>query len=278
MEKIKRSDRLVAMTRILAQNPNKIISFQGFCDQFHAAKSTISEDIAMIARVMEVYELGTVTTITGAAGGVRFRAMMPWHEALETISEIAHTLNHEEDRTLPGGYLYLLDLLSNPVLTRKMGCILAQPCYELGIDFVLTMETKGIPVAMMTAETLNVPLVIARRSSKVYEGSAVNINYPDGKGGIETMSLARRAVAAGQRALIVDDFTRHGGTALGMIALMKEFNTQVAGLAFMLAMERGCPLSDLPEWPLMTFTGDGIHQRMVVQPARWLAQLGENKQ
>ena len=86
MEKIKRSDRLVAMTRILAQNPNKIISFKGFCDQFHAAKSTISEDIAMIARVMEAYELGTVTTITGAAGGVRFRAMMPWHEALETIS------------------------------------------------------------------------------------------------------------------------------------------------------------------------------------------------
>ena len=278
MEKIKRSDRLVAMTRILVQNPNKIISFQGFCDQFNAAKSTISEDIAIIAKAMEEYKLGTVTTVTGAAGGARFRAMIPWSEALDIISDIAQVLNREEDRALPGGYLYLLDLLSNPSLTRKMGRILAQPCYELGIDFVLTMETKGIPVAMMTAEALNVPLVIARRSSKVYEGSAVNINYPDGKGGIETMSLARRAVASGQRALIVDDFTRHGGTALGMIALMKEFNTQVAGLAFMLAMERDCPLSDHPEWPLMTFTGDGIHQRMLVQPARWLAQLGVVKQ
>ena len=71
------------------------------------------------------------------------------------------------------------------------------------------METKGIPVALMTANALGVPLVIARRSSKVYEGSAVNINYVSGSSGhIETMSLSRRAVQEGQRALIIDDFIK----------------------------------------------------------------------
>lgn len=273
MEKVKRGERLIAMTRLLAGNPNRIIPFQVFCDRFSAAKSSISEDIAMIEKIMDLYGLGQVRTVTGAAGGVRFRPMMPWSEARELMEEIAGTLN-TPDRALPGGYLYLSDLLANPALTRKMGSILARPCYKLGIDFVLTMETKGIPVAMMTAEALDVPLVIARRSSKVYEGSAVNISYPDGTGGIETMSLARRAVADGQRALIVDDFMRHGGTALGMIALMKEFNTQVAGLAFMLAQERATPLTSLPEWPLMTFTGDGISQPIAVKPAAWLRQQG----
>jgi len=269
MEKIKRGERLVAMTRMLADNPNRVIPFKVFSERFSAAKSTISEDMALIEKALANQRLGHLATLTGAAGGVRFRPLMPWAQAQQLMQKVADSLN-EPGRALPGGYLYLSDLLSNPALTRQMGSILARPCYQLGIDFVLTMETKGIPVAMMTADALDVPLVIARRSSKVYEGSAVNINYPDGKGGIETMSLSRRAVGEGQRALIVDDFTRRGGTALGMIELMKEFNVQVAGLAFMLAQERAQPLSDLPEWPLLTFRGDGITAPMVAQPAAWL--------
>ena len=277
MEKVKRGERLVAMSRMLSGNPNKVIPYQVFCDRFQAAKSSISEDIAAIARVLDEYGLGQVTTITGAAGGARFRPLMPWPQARELVLQVAGALN-QEDRALPGGYLYLSDILSDPDLTRRMGAILASVSYDLGVDFVLTMETKGIPVAMMTAEALNVPLVIARRISKVYEGSAVNINYPDGTGRIETMSLARRAVASGRRALIVDDFMRHGGTALGMIALMKEFNAQVAGLAFMLAQERQEPLADLPEWPLMTFTGDGISQKIAVKPAAWLLGMGDRSE
>lgn len=75
-----------------------------------------------------------------------------------------------------------------PDITRKMGTIIAGEFYDAAPDFVLTMETKGIPVALMTAQSMDVPLVIARRSSKVYEGSAVNINYASGSAGhIETM-------------------------------------------------------------------------------------------
>jgi purine operon repressor len=267
MDKVKRSERLVAMTNMLVSCPNQIISYGIFCDKFQAAKSSISEDMALIEQVLN-------GKVTGAAGGVRYRPIMPWTEAADTMDEISIALN-AFDRALPGGYIYLSDLLADPTLTRRMGAILAAPCYELGIDLVLTMETKGIPVAMMTAEALNAPLVIARRSSKVYEGSAVNISYPDGKGGIEMMSLARRAVREGQKALIVDDFMRHGGTALGMIALMKEFRTEVAGLSFMLAQERSEPLTHLPEWPLMTFTGDGITSPIKVRTAPWLVRKRE---
>ena len=63
------------------------------------------------------------------------------------------------------------------------------------------METKGIPAALMAAQALGVPLVIARRSSKVYEGSAVNINYVSGSSAhIETMSLSRAECARPARA------------------------------------------------------------------------------
>lgn len=273
MEKAKRSERLVAMTRMLSDRPNQIIPYPVFCERFQAAKSSVSEDIALIGKTLAQQGLGNVRTVTGAAGGVLFRPALSRAEAREVLRGAAEALN-DPSRSLPGGFLYLSDLLADPVLTRKMGAILAEPCYDLGVDFVLTMETKGVPVAMMTADALNVPLVIARRSSKVYEGSAVNISFPDGKGGIETMSLSRRAVKEGQRALIVDDFMRHGGTALGMVSLMREFNTQVAALAFMLAQEREQPLTSLPEWPLLTFTGDGIRSPMRVRVASWLEETG----
>ena len=44
-------------------------------------------------------------------------------------------------------------------------------------EAVLTMETKGIPIALMTAKHLSVPLLIARRDSRAYE--AVSYTHLD---------------------------------------------------------------------------------------------------
>ena len=116
-----------------------------------------------------------------------------------------------------------------------MGEILASQYYDRQPDFVLTMETKGIPIALMTARALDVPLVIARRDSPAYEGSAVKINYIGGGGRIETMALARRIVSAGQKALIIDDFMKGGGTLQGMVDMMSEFQAEVVGVGVMIA-------------------------------------------
>jgi purine operon repressor len=272
MDRIKRAERVIVMTRLLSSMPNQIIPYSKFCDMFQLAKSSVSEDVAMIEQTVKSWGLGEIETVTGAAGGVRFRPRLGGNSSRDFISGLCDKLNAPE-RMLPGGYLYLSDLLADPEPVRTMGHILAGPYYDKEIDFVLTMETKGIPIATMTAEALHVPLIIARRSSKVYEGSAVNISFPDGKGGIETMSLARRAVQTGQRALIVDDFMRRGGTARGMIAMMAEFGVSVAGLAFMLAQELDNPLSGLPEHPLMLFTTNESRDSLVVRPAPWVMAL-----
>jgi len=136
------------------------------------------------------------------------------------------------------------------------------------------METKGIPVALMTAQALGVPLVIARRSSKVYEGSAVNINYVSGSSGhIETMSLSRRAVKEGQRALIVDDFLKAGGTAKGMIDLMGEFNVEVVGTAFVMAKQQQNGKLIHDEKPLMVMDMCGTDSdTLTIRPADWLSE------
>ena len=235
MEKIRRNERMSAMMKILSDAPNRIFTLSYFCDLFGAAKSTITENIDILQDVVKQFGLGELETVTGAAGGVRYRCGVTRESARSFISGLCDSLSGTE-RVLPGGFLYYSDILSAPDIVRRMGDILATEYTAAAPDFVLTMETKGIPVAFSTATSLGVPLVIARRSSKVYEGPAVNINYVSGsKGSIETMSLSRRAVREGQRALIVDDFLKGGGTAKGMCDLMHEFGVTVVGMGFVMA-------------------------------------------
>lgn len=270
MDKTKRTERIAAITRLLTDNPNKLFTLPQFCKKFGTAKSTMSEDIAIVECALQKHGLGQVETLAGAAGGVRFRPLLSRQQAYQQVESISQTLC-DPQRVLAGGYLYWSDILSSPDIARRMGSIIAGEYYGAGADFVLTMETKGIPFALMTAEALGVPLIIARRSSKVYEGSAVNINYVTGRGSIETMALARRAVKPGQKALIVDDFIRAGGTARGMVSLMAEFNVEVVGMAFMLAQENPPERHISGDRSLMLFSETGA-DRLLVRPAPWLTE------
>ena len=236
MDRIRRNERLAAMTRILVESPNKIFTLGTFCELFGAAKSTLSEDIDILRGVFAQFHLGQLDTVTGAAGGVRYRPIPTPEDAYKSVKELAQMVS-VPGRVLPGGFIYMADILASPELVERMGAIIASQYYRAEPDFVLTMETKGIPVAMMTARMLNVPLVIARRDSRAYEGSAVKINYITGEAGdrIETMALTRRAVAPGQKALIIDDFMKGGGTLRGMHDLMKEFSVEVVGTGVVIA-------------------------------------------
>ena len=122
-------------------------------------------------------------------------------------------------------------------MATRVGAIFATLFLPEQPEAVLTMETKGIPIALMTAKHLSVPLLIARRDSRAYEGSAVKINYVAGPNGdrVETMTLERRAIAPGQRILIVDDFAKNGGTLNGMADLVNEFQAHVVGVGVMVA-------------------------------------------
>lgn len=122
------------------------------------------------------------------------------------------------------------DILGDPSTLDKIGKLFATAFAEQEAEVVMTVETKGIPLAYATARYLNVPVVIVRRDNKVTEGSVVSINYVSGSSKrIQTMSLARRALAEASRVLIVDDFMKAGGTIRGMIDLLQEFKATVVG-------------------------------------------------
>ncbi len=228
--KMRRSERIVAVTKILIDQPYKLISLNYFTERFDAAKSTISEDLSIIKRVFQVEKMGRVETISGAAGGVRFIPDKDVKDIKSVIEQLCDYLDNKE-RILPGGYIYMTDLIFNPALMDKVGEIFATKFSDLGAEYIITMETKGIPIALMAARALNLPLVSIRKSSKVTEGSVVSINYVTGSSKkIETMSLSRRALPEGSKVIIIDDFMKAGGTAQGMLDLMEEFKAEVLDL------------------------------------------------
>ncbi|MCM3631308.1 pur operon repressor [Paenibacillus glycanilyticus] len=230
MKKLKRSARLVEMTQYLLSRPHTLISLTAFADRYQSAKSSISEDLAIIKEVFEEEGFGELNTLAGAAGGVKYTPKMHTSTALSIMDNICRQLEQPE-RVLPGGYLYMTDMLGQPELLADIGRMFATAFADRNIDVIMTVETKGIPLAYATAACLNLPVVIVRRDNKVTEGSAVSINYVSGSNKrIQTMSLARRALKEQSRVLIIDDFMKAGGTIQGMMDLLYEFKATVAGV------------------------------------------------
>ena len=254
MSQIKRADRICAITSLLISSPNKVHSFAEFCDMFGTAKSTISEDIEIIATNVERFGLGEVRTIAGASGGVRYRAKPSREKVDEFIRRISMELS-DESRVLPGGFLYTNDIACDSYAVHMAGDIIASMYYDQEPDVVLTMETKGIPIASATAFAMNVPLVTARRDSRAYEGTAFKINYVSGNGGdVETMALPRRAMRPGQKVLIVDDFAKGGGTLIGMRDMAEEFDARVIGTCVFIVKDK-LPISGLDVKSIIKYKG-----------------------
>lgn len=235
--KYRRSDRLIDMTNYLLEHPRELIPLSFFSDRYHAAKSSISEDLAILKETFEERGIGSLQTVAGAAGGVQFFVKISRDEAKHFIQELCELVANP-DRLLPGGYLYMMDILGNPNLVNKVGRLIASAYGDKEIDAVMTVATKGIPIAYAVADRLNVPVVIVRRDIKVTEGPTVSINYVSGSSKrIETMLLSKRSLAEGSKVLIVDDFMKAGGTINGMVNLLQEFNATVSGIAVLVEAE-----------------------------------------
>ena len=227
--KFKRTERIGALVKILSDNPNKVFTLSHFTEKFNAAKSTISEDVLVVKNVFEKLNLGKVITIAGASGGVKYVPKMSIEDHSNFLLEICEKIN-DTSRILPGGFLYLIDLIYNPQISSKIGKIFASYIDYKDADYIVTIETKGIPMALMTAKAMNLPLVIIRKDSKVSEGSSLSITYMSGsKNTIQTMSLPRKALVENSKVILIDDFMRGGGSLKGMEDLMTEFKATVIG-------------------------------------------------
>lgn len=235
MKRVHKTERIATIVNILTENPNKTFTLTYFSEMFNCVKSTISEDIDGLKEIFKSYDLGTIETIPGAAGGVYFNPLMTPEQMLEFTEELCKKLN-DPSRIIPGGYLYTNDLLYCPQTCSEIGNALASLFADIDIDYVITVETKGIPIAMMTARVLNKPMVVVRNKSKLTDGTVIYMNYmSSNRHVIKTMCLSTKAVNKGSKVLFIDDFMKAGGTTKGIIELMQEFEAEVVGVGVLMA-------------------------------------------
>lgn len=278
MRKVKRSSRLVEMTQYLLQRPHVLIPLTTFAERYNSAKSSISEDLTIIKEVFRDEGLGELQTLAGAAGGVRYIPRLPKSASLEVIGQICAQLQ-EPERILPGGYLYMSDLLGQPSIVDEIGKMFASAFSDVELDCVMTVETKGIPLAYATAGYLNLPVVIVRRDNKVTEGSAVSINYVSGSTKrIQTMSLARRALQEESNVLIIDDFMKAGGTIAGMVDLLREFKATVKGVGVFVESDEDVADHLVEEYiSLAVLSGvDTRNRHIVVKPGNYFEGVNDH--
>src|SRR5699024_4962785 len=228
--KTRRSDRLIDMTRYFMERPHTLVSLTFFAERYESAKSSISEDLAIIKRTVKLRGIGILETIPGATGGAIFIPSIDEDEARAFIEDMTEQLSHQ-DRLLPGGYVYLSDLLGRPDVLRYVGRVIARQYIDKQIDAVMTVSTKRVPIAHSVASYLHIPFVIVRRDSQITEGSTVSVNYVSGSSErIEKMELSKRSLKRGSHVLVVDDFMKGGGTVNGMKSMIEEFESELVGI------------------------------------------------
>jgi purine operon repressor len=254
----RRGERVAAITALLHQNPGRLFTLAEMADLFGASRSSLSEDLAVIREACRAHGLGEVTTLPGVGGGARFFPTLGPGEARAVIESFCHEVS-DPRRIVTGGYIYMTDIIFSPLWASRLGQVFAlflsrtvpkratpgQPAPAAGAtsktvgaiaDYVVTVETKGIPLALMTARCLGLPLVVARRDLRVTEGSSVTMNYVSGSTGrIQTMSLPRRSLPQGSRVLVVDDFMKAGGTVRGLRDLLSEFGARITTTGILIA-------------------------------------------
>lgn len=230
-----RYKRLIALTRFLSENPFEQVSLTDLSQRLGVAKSTLSEDLLLVKESFDEHGIGSIATQVGAQGGIVFVPQIPKKLVARTLNRWCRELM-QPDRMTPDGFLYMTDLLFNPRMVDSMGLLLAERFRRIGIDFVATVETKGIPLALSCSRYLGIELVLLRRDNRLSEGSSLSINYLSGSSRrVQSLSLARRSPVRGGRVLFVDDFMRAGGTARAATDLLSEVEARVVGVGVLIA-------------------------------------------
>jgi len=224
-----KKQRIAELSAILASNPNKVYPLVYFERMFGVAKSSVSEDVAVVREAFADLGAGKIVTVPGVNGGVKFvpGAADGAKEAItcELIAKMSDT-----SRILPGGYMFVADIFCTPSYVDGMAGIMAGWFRGLGADCIVTVETMGIPLAMSVARILNLPVAVARRESRLTDGSVFSIHYLSGASRrLKTMSLSKRMMREGSRVVVIDDFIAGGGTIKAIYDMLDEFSIKVAG-------------------------------------------------
>ncbi|HEM6119795.1 TPA: xanthine phosphoribosyltransferase [Streptococcus suis] len=142
-------------------------------------------------------------------------------------------------------------------LMKEMGQVLADTYRSKEITKVVTIEASGIAPAIYVAESLEVPMIFAKKHKNITmtEGILTAEVYSFTKQVTSTVSIASKFLSPEDRVLIVDDFLANGQAAKGLIDIIQQAGAQIAGVGIIieksfqdgrqLLLDAGVPVTSL---------------------------------
>lgn len=224
---MKRVHRIAYITKELCQNPGKRFRLSYFSDSLNASKPSISEDIDIIRTSFAIKKDGYIKTIVGAGGGVIFQPLIKAEEAISFLEELKIRLN-SNNRVMLEKFLYYADILHDPKTVSILSRIIFSLYSDLEFDAVLTIETKGIPLSMEIARLFHIPTIVARKSNKISDGNTISVHYKShSRNVLDSMYVNNNSITKDMRLIVIDDYTKGGGTIEGLNTLAKECGAKV---------------------------------------------------
>ena len=145
----------------------------------------------------------------------------------------------EKGTVLSDGVLKVNTFLNHQVDTNLMieiGNEFAKRFQNDGITKVLTLESSGIAPSFMAANTLQVPLIFARKKKSltlqdnVYTSSVYSFTKQE----TNEITVSKEFLQRNDRVLIIDDFLANGQAALGLANVVEQAGATVAGIGIVI--------------------------------------------
>ena len=108
------------------------------------------------------------------------------------------------------------------------------PFAKIGIDLVVGIESRGFILGSAVADRIRAGFVPVRKLGKL-PAKTIKATYAL-EYGTDCLEMHRDAIAAGQRALVVDDLLATGGTASATVQMVKQLGGQVVGVALLIEL------------------------------------------
>ncbi|NQP64300.1 xanthine phosphoribosyltransferase [Streptococcus suis] len=121
-------------------------------------------------------------------------------------------------------------------LMKEMGQVLADAYRSKDITKVVTIEASGIAPAVYVAESLEVPMIFAKKHKNITmtEGILTAEVYSFTKQVTSTVSIASKFLSPEDKVLIVDDFLANGQAAKGLIDIIQQAGATVVGIGIVI--------------------------------------------
>jgi xanthine phosphoribosyltransferase len=141
----------------------------------------------------------------------------------EDILKVDAFLNHQID----------------PVLMMEIGKEFAERFKEAGITKILTIESSGIPPAIMAGLELGVPVVFARKrkSLTLVDNLLTAKVHSFTKKETNEISVSKEYLKEADIVLVIDDFLANGQAARGLMEIVKQAGATLSGIG--IVIEKG---------------------------------------